>query len=331
MTRNGHSRSAKLNYGQPTFQSADHAVGFGAEAKAQHLHGGTNPFSIEADGSKIPDSNTSKTQGIQLKQSYPMTSLASGELYHQFSANLMDMHQYATAFTGNAVSAWSAAQDSDYVTSLNAQYSRYRVVSWGIRIFTVLAPTEQSGSLIFQTADEIIAAPDHGSYLFEEAKSFAVDDLEVVFIGSETDEVRRNYRLIDAAGTGAGARDIGMNFLYVGGTGLPASKQCFTAEVVMNIELQPLALTTGSLMASPAAHHDPIGMAAIANTHVSLPSFHTGGLKAIGARIAKTLGSRLMDLVETRIPGVGMLRDAFGRPLSNTRRTKGRLMIKEVN
>jgi len=318
----GQSKAAKLRYGQPTFESKHDtaARAFGAAARHKHLHGNSNPFSVEADGSKIPDGNTSKTVALQVKQTISMSSDASGKLYHQFQANLMDMHMYALTFSGAAVATWSASEDSDYVTALNTQYSRYRVVSWGIRIFTVLSPTEQSGSIVCQSADELHANPDYTSYLFEEVKSFATDDLEVVFIGKETDARRRQYRLIDAAGTAAAARDVGMNILYVGGSGLPASKQCFTAEIVMNIECQPLSLTTGSLLATPAAHHDPIGLAAVANTHASIPSFFKSGLAKVGKHVAMTLGSRLMDLAEVRLPprygaGLRTSRALLGYPL----------------
>jgi hypothetical protein len=278
----------KIQYttGRPT-QNVRSSVGFASsQSDIKHVHAITNPFSDEARGSKIPDDDSSK--------SIPMTLWD----IHTFSATgtnfacgiqpaLRNNIYTALTIVSSTVTAWNPGQDITDYSALSSAIHQFRIVSWGVRVFSTLAPTDQSGYFRIITLPEsnFGSALNYGSTFFEEVKAYPLSDTTVHWISKPIGTAWKEYKDVSAT--------MDWDRVLVVANGLPSGASgAITVEVVYNIEVQPnIGSITGSL-ATPALEHKPHVLTAAANTLAKHAGSH---IQRNFGEVIKTFGRRALE------------------------------------
>lgn len=97
----------------------------------------TDPFCNDAIGSKFPDDSSTRTLPYTRRGRVTMNSDASGDLAYVFNPQYVyEPFTYASVRTGSAVTSWA---DSG-AASVMPNVTKYRIVSCGFRLKSVLAP-----------------------------------------------------------------------------------------------------------------------------------------------------------------------------------------------
>jgi hypothetical protein len=254
-------------------------ISFGAHTASdvKHVCALADPFSDCAKGSKLPDDDNTPSIAMQIRDHTVISSDANGRGGCTIRANPSAAFTPASTITTTQVSVWGSDEGLTDYTAIAAGSSKYRLVSWGVRIFSELAPTNQSGAFRVITTPTNVsgAAFTYSSSFFEEVKMFPTATDPVYWTSKTVGNQYREY--IDLTSRADWEQ------VTIVAYGLPAStSNCFVVEVVYNFEIQPsLGQLTGSL-ATPAADHKP---------HV---------LQAAGQLIKKHVGAT----VERHAPGV---------------------------
>lgn len=263
------------------------------------VHALTNPFSDHARGAKIPDADSSRSVAMQIVDLNTFDADANGRLAVSFVGSMGGTVTAAATMNSTQVTAWSTtAALSDY-TTLTGALDKYRIVSWGIRVYSTLAPTSRSGWFKVITLPERFATPfTYNSGFFEEVKAYPMTEDSVHWISKPIGSSWKEYSTF--ASTGFLAWD---NVIVVA-AGLPASAVgALCVEVVYNIEAQPkLGSLTGSA-ATPAADYKPHVLTASAKTLARHGGSHAGN--AFGAVIASFAESALRSAANAVVPGLG--------------------------
>lgn len=226
-----------------------------------------DPFCEVARGSKIPDHDSSRSVAFQLKWAEQFNTTGSGEIGANFRPNLSAMRRKASTFTGTSIATWQAADTSPDYSAISSAFSEYRIVSWGIRVINLVAPTDQSGYVRFIThpADPTAAALPFSGGLFAEVHDLPAHDLDAVWISKPLGSEWTQYEPI-------GGYHNWENVTIVG-TGWPSSYTgAVRVEVVFNIEAVVSVGSISSLMSSPAADHSPVAITTAEHTKKKHPS-----------------------------------------------------------
>jgi hypothetical protein len=283
-TRN---QRATVNYGAHTMEDVNHVCAL------------ADPFCPAAKGAKLPDSDNTPSIAMQIRDHGIINSDSNGRGALVVRPNPSAAFTTGNVITGTQVSSWNPdGQLSDY-TAIAAGASKYRLVSWGVRIFSELAPTNQSGAfrVITTPTNNTGVAFTYASSFFEEVKMFPTAT-EPVYWTSKT--VGNQYREYIDLTSRADWEQVSI-IAY----GLPASTaNCFVVEVVYNFEIQPsLGQLTGSL-ATPAADHKPHVLQAAAH----LVKKHAGAaVERHGPGILATLARGALNFVSNRTLGFPLL------------------------
>jgi hypothetical protein len=259
--KNNTSVSVRQKRGRPTrLQGANLGFAYSNE-DLHHVEGLSDPFSDAAKGCKIPDDDSSKSFTLQIRDIAGISSDSNGRGAMTVRPNL------TYAFMGpNAASAanMSATAIVTYDTpvaitdlsAVTAAADQYRIVSWGIRVYSQLAPTAQSGQFRIITTPELPANGFvYNSSFFEEIKVYPTTEDSVHWISKPLGNGWKEYKSLSSV--------MDWEYVTVVATGLPASTtDCFTIELVLNLEMQPNLGSISGAMSTDAAKHKPHVLAA---------------------------------------------------------------------
>jgi hypothetical protein len=228
----------------------------------RYTHAIVNPFSADARGVKLPDDDSARSVGIQLKWAVSANSTSGGFVGVAFKPDLSAMRVKASTLDADEVSTWQSSDTSPDYTSLSTTFSKYRIISWGIRIIPLVAPTDQSGYIRVITSHQDPSGstpyPTAGGF-HDEVHDYPVANSDVHWVSKPVGNTFKNY--IDIGDTAS------WQYVTVVGAGWPASyTSAVRIEVVYNVEAQmEFGQITGAL-STRAANHQPRIMAAVDHT-----------------------------------------------------------------
>jgi hypothetical protein len=211
--------------------------------------------------------------------------------------------------SGTAVASWSGFTDlPDWSTFISTNASTYRVVSFGVRLFTTASNYTASGTVHVFTVDGYTGFgssiyPDIASDNYAEIARYPLIGHQSVWFSKPNDVTANNYISVSP-----GATENSWSKLIIGVTGAPASTVVLGIEIVANIECTPKWGTTMARMASPAAPHDITVEESASTLRSHLPSSIQGSLTSFGNTIVRAAQGALrqaaLDTV-AKIPMIG--------------------------
>lgn len=270
-------RPAKLVYNAPTSGRAT-IGGLGGSA-LKNAKGLCDPFSPDARGAKIPDDNGSKSVAISLLGRHTLTADAAGRAASLVNPSLREHSWGPATFTATTVTLASMATAtaiSDY-TAFSTAVDEYRVVSWGVRIYSTDAPLNQAGEIAVITLPEEpptysgATVADTGS-LFENISRFPVAGANVHWISKPVGVAWKEYRNVNLYPSYESV------LLVVRGA---AAGQTFTVETFINVEAQPKLASLTAVISTKAADHHPTALAAGVNVHNKHRGAHNAPTKTV--------------------------------------------------
>lgn len=217
----------------------------------------SDPFSEEARGTKIPDDNSSKSFTVQVRAITSMASDASGLGALRIRPSLSETFKPGATFSGSSVDTWGGSVNVGDYLAVSSAADKFRIVSWGVRVYSQLAPTEQKGSVRYITTPETTssAAFDYGTSFFEEKKIYPVSEDAVHWTSKPVGNVWKEYISMSEAHS--------WDYLTLVGTGMQASEaDAITVEIVFNLECQPNLGSISGALSNEAAPHKPHVLAA---------------------------------------------------------------------
>lgn len=207
----------------------------------------TNPF-VSGANCKRMDKCSLNTVAYQSRFRKTVTTDANGKAAHLIIA-AADNTFGSTTITGSSGGAWSYVDDPSQA-SLATAFADLRVVSAGIRVYSIVAPTAASGVV------GIIGS----RYMPDSTLDISSLNYPRVLVKSlyEYDNYATFQRLNEAdgfVGVGSAATDYETLTVFIDGG--PVSSDVAVIEVVLNYELIPIADNFLARLATPSAKHVP--------------------------------------------------------------------------
>lgn len=245
-----------------------------ASSLANKVEGLSNPWSQHARGSKIPDDDSSPS--VPITMSYPKTfkTDANGYCAVVVIPCLNGLFKGATG-TGGAidganqtVTTWNTSTDkmANY-TEFAAAFHRFRIVSYGLRVYSTLAPTDQAGSYKIITLPE---TPGNGwswaGGMFEDTVSLPLSEKNIHWIAKPIG--------VDYKGYSQPADTLFWNRCAIIVEGANGTADAVTVEIVLNLEATINIGSITSTMATPAEDHSPHVMAATSRVRTKYGKAH---------------------------------------------------------
>lgn len=298
------NRVVKYTQGVPTPRQRNY-VSFATTANdLHHVKALTNPFSDFARGAKIPDDDSARSIALQIVDfnSIDVPSTTGGMFAVSVTPSLAASLTKAATMSSTQVLTWGTALPLADSAALTAGLHKYRVVSWGVRIYCTLAPTARSGWMKVITLPERLETPfNFHSGFFEEVKAYPLAEETVHWISKPVGIGWKEY--VDPSTTGYPPWE---NVIIVVG-GLPTGAQngAFCIETVLNIEGLPNIGSISGAAATPAADSKPHVLAAAARTLAKHGGSHMG--TSFGGIISNFAEAALRGVVNAVVPGAGAL------------------------
>lgn len=302
-TKKKNSQAARLRYATPT--GLPGSIGdISSKAIHSQVLALSNPWSKAARGAKVPDSDSSKSVACTLSWPTTVGTDANGKAAFYLRPNINAYYKNATAITGQTCTTFAAGVAIPDYAAVSAGFDSYRIVSWGVRVYSTLAPTNQAGSYKIITLPE---DPANGfswaGSLFEETASFSLATQDIHWISRPIGIKHREYVGMTS--------DAPWDRMFVAVEGAAASVGAVTFEVVLNLEAQINIGSIVSTMATEAAPENHHVTRAAAKTLAKHGGVHTS--PSFGRIIGDTAKMALIEGASAAIPMIGpFLRGAFG-------------------
>jgi hypothetical protein len=245
--------------------------------------------------------------------------------------------QLGATITATQVTSWTAAGapvDPSAAEMLLAAQT-YRFVSWGVRCYPLLAPTNQSGSIKFMSvSDGAAAAPFlYNGGAFEVVSMYAVANSDVHWVSKPIGNEWKNY-------TTLGSEGASFETLVIVIEGLPAATAgAFEVEIICNLELQPKPNSIVASLATAALGSSTTVLKAAAQlqSHGNVGT-HNGSTASFSSKIFKLSRDALAFTARTAIPFLGNMAGDYiqsrvfgGTPFRGSRKMLGNVPIEEVD
>lgn len=294
----GRVTPARLNYAAPNPNPRGGlAITSKTAAKVEKVCAMSNPFCSSAKGARIPDDDSAPSMGVQIVQRYHLGTDANGKAAFQLRPGLTASTGTASTITGDVVTTWGALSSLKEYSALINSFGQYRIVSYGARVYTTLAPTNQSGSVRFVTTGaNLLDGVDMESSFWVETSAAPVANLDHRWIGKPQGTEWKTYI---ALGSHA---DYTRFAFYVSGAP-PSATDSFVVELYFNIEVTPKLDTVVAGAAQSGEPHDPHAIQAASIVH----SKHRGHHRPEGF-FGKMMGlakSALLDVATSAMPVAG--------------------------
>jgi len=274
MAKKRANRTTKVQYtkGKPTRNSRGSVSFTSSASDIDQVHSLSNPFTASARGSKLPDSDSSKSVPITIIHRNNISTDANGKFGIWVRPTLAEVTTTATTVSGYTFTTMGTPVAVADNTAIAAQFSKYRIVSWGVKVYSTLAPTNQSGYFTMITDPTLAAGMSANSAFYEEVLTYPTTETTVQWISKPVGNSYLDY--IDIASAHS------WDELAIYGDLLPASGAVLQIEVFFNLECQVKISAISAAIATPAADHKP---------HI---------LTALGDVAKKAAGSKLADDVK---------------------------------
>jgi hypothetical protein len=186
----------------------------------------------------------------------------------------------------------------DY-TPITGSFDNYRIVSMGVRVYSSLAPTDQSGYCRIVTAPgELADGVNIDGSLWEAVQTYPVSELDAHVVCKPIGNDWKRYISIggdqyynQVAGIIKGAK--------------PSTGAAFIVEIIMHCEmLVEVGSITGSL-ATPGLPGDTHVLSAASRVHAKHKGIHNGPTKSVMATLGNFAKDALLDVAASAIPFVG--------------------------
>lgn len=269
-----------------------------ATTLANQVEGLTNPWSEHARGSKVPDDDAAASVPFTISYPKTFTTNAAGYGVTFVSPELDSVFESASAIVGGTqtVTTFAAGVPVANLADYQAAFHRYRFVSWGVRVYSTLAPTDQQGSY------KIITMPENpvngwswAGGLFEDTVSLPLSEKNIHWISKPIGVNYKEYSTLTDS--------LFWTRCVVIVEGAPASVDAYTIELVMHCEGQINIGSVVSTMATPAADSNPAAVAAVAKTRAHHgKTHHKPGFMGVIRGFAL---NALRDSAAAMIPFVG--------------------------
>jgi len=290
-------QAVRNNYAVPTRNIPNSLGGYSLSRAHHQVVGLANPWSRQAKGSKIPDDDA--TQSIAATYTSPKTFeiLANGSavVIVKPGMNGTFAHADVTNTTTQEVTSWISGIDFPNYAEMSSAFSEYRIVSWGVRVYSTYAPTAQNGSYKIITLPGPPGTPfSWAGSLFEATTSLPFSEKDIHWISAPIGVQHKEY-----IGMSSLASWDNLAVIVEGATpgwGL-------TLEVVFNIECQIKALSIVSGMATPAADFDTHVVRAASKTRAKHKGAHNN--RSFGSIIMNSAKDALTEGLASLIPFVG--------------------------
>jgi hypothetical protein len=278
-----------------------------------------DPFCPHAMGAKLHDENGARSLTFQSRQTTIFTTDANGRLMVFWGYSPRQYYSIATMDITGVVTSWSAATDNNFYSTIGTTSGKWRVVSWGVHVTSMMPYNTASGVYI---ATEVTEAPVATSQVIgsnaygAESHISPAPAAEFYFVAKPLSMVANNY--IEDVTTVVNNNYTSFVLALMGA---PASTAAFAAEVIINYEWIPHTQGSGyNLMTSPSAPYNMQVMAARSIAASSLPV-------TIHARSTVEAGHQVLDKVEdalefaARAGGLAMQLAPMGRAAMSAART----------
>jgi len=244
------TKNIQYTTGKPSSKTRGSLSYAASQSDVNQLHGLSNPFCPEARGSKLPDVDSTKSVAVSLVNRHTVSSDATGKLAVRFQPSLAAHKSIATTITGDVITTFGAATATTDNAALASAFDDYRIVSWGVKVYTTLAPTSQSGFFTVITGPSLGNGVNAASSFFEETKTYPLTETTTQWISKPVGNGFMDYSNITSA--------CPWDEVVIYASGLPASAAgALQFEVYINLEAQVALGTITSAIATPAADHKP--------------------------------------------------------------------------
>jgi hypothetical protein len=256
-----------------------------------------NPFSSAAEGMKIPDDDSTPSFTAQVRTLHTIVTDANGNGAVNIRARPLDFPALdLTLDASRTVTARTNVANPDSAAYL-AQAQKYRVVSWGVRAYSLESLFAAKGLIRFTTmTDEVAVGDTVDSLLFEDIYFSALSQSDIYWTAKPTGNTWKEY-----IGTSAEAP---WTQLMVSVEGANTSVGVALIDIVYNLEVVPQFGTITATLASPPADHNPRVLTAAANANARKRHAHDKR-ESLFASLANLARNALVETAGSVIPYVG--------------------------
>jgi hypothetical protein len=293
--RSSGRQSANYTYAVPSLDGRN-SMGSALHSTMESVCALTNPFCPAAKGSKIPDDDSANSIAITVKDTHLFSTDANGLCAFSVQANLNAVTRSATTFSSGVPTVYGASTAVAEYASYDSSFDQYRIVSFGVRVYSTLAPTEQSGAMRFITSAEraTAGAPLTGG-LFDSVDTYPVANGDIHWVSKPIGTTWKEYRDFGTLGE--------YNALNVYIYGAKASvTDAFTVEIIFNLECTVNIGSVTAAMSTPGADHNPMALTAASKTHSKHSGIHHR--KSFFGSLWTHAKNALLDTAQTFLPGM---------------------------
>lgn len=299
------SKPVDYNYATPG-NTASSVGSVGAPTLLNQVEGIVNPWSMHATGSKVPDDDGAKSVAMTISypKSFKVDANGFGATYVAPDLNALFTSSSTIDGATQTVTTFGAPISVANYAEISAAFHRYRHVSWGVRVYSTLAPTEQKGSYKIVTMPE--NPPNGWSWaggLFEDTVSLPLSEKGIHWISKPIGVNHKEY--ITPASTAFWTRCV------VIVEGAPVSSTAYTIEIVLNLECQINIGSITSVLATPAADNNTLVNSAAASTRAvhgkthhkpgfmdEIKSFALSSLRKVAVQAIPYVGGAINNLMD---------------------------------
>jgi hypothetical protein len=192
-----------------------------------------DPFCPAADGAKqFGGGASNKSVPVRCIGLGYVTTTGGGEAITRIQPNLVYTMQDASSITSHAAAGWSTAVPMSAYSELSTYDGQYRIVSFGVHVFSTTAATASQGAVSLVTT----AGPDDtlnvGNTMHLDTQRTSLAGLDAYWIAKPAD---LSQDFVDIAST----VKTGWSNLYIVVSAAATSTVVIGYEVIMNIEWYP--------------------------------------------------------------------------------------------
>jgi len=288
-----------------------------ARTKMAHTHASCSildPFCIHAKGAKRPDGLGSQSIAYQIRETISIdTILTTGRARVNFVPGNgvygYGVSTYASpSFTTPAT--WTAFASSAFVS---ANAGEVRLVSFGVRLVSILSATAASGYVIIGTTTNSVVgnvqSQGRTNYVENSIRPLT-SGFETAWISKPTGSTVHSFKPISLVVNNMADFDwTGLSVEIVGGPTASATP-CLIAEVYMNVECvlneNPGGTGGYAQLSPPAKPANPVATTVQAIVHSGMPSIFEGPIERAGKAIEAKAGTIVSDVLSGAMAFLGL-------------------------
>lgn len=291
-------KSANLRYSVPTRTPKGGIYPHSGSKNYEAVCALSNPFCAAARGSRIPDDDSSPSIPATMTNTFEVVTDSAGDAAFSISPALFSIFKTASVVTGTTATTWNSAQAIKDYTALSTAAHEIRVVSFGVRVYSVLAPTEQSGYCRLMTAPEVfVNGINLDGGLWEAVETYPMSELDAHVILKPQGNEWKSYKPMTDF----------FNYNYLAGIvkGAAPSKTALIVELVVNVEFTVNLSNITASVALPGEPSNPHVLAAASRVHAKHKGIHNGTTQTVGSKLLGFAKTALLDVAASAIPYFG--------------------------